>query len=265
MTKIPETLCAGLAQWDVQSGGIQANRTKAVDAIIRLAAAGADLAILPELWSCGFDHDQMASHAEKTPEIIKDLCALSQKYEILIAGSLPEADDGRIYNTLFVTDRNGSLAGKYRKIHLFKFNKEEKTFSPGDRALVCATTIGPIGLMICYDLRFPELCRHLAVSGARLVVVCAQWPESRIHHWDALLTARAIENQIFIAASNRVGTEGDLTFTGHSRIIAPDGALLACLQDTTDETTAQIDFSKIDEIRQCYDTISERVPPAYQV
>jgi predicted amidohydrolase len=261
----PETVRAGLIQFDVRSGDIHANRTTVFEAIGRLADAGADLAVLPELWSCGFDHDQMAAHAEKTPEIIEDLRALSKKYGMLIAGSLPELSGGRIYNTLYVTDRDGSIAGTYRKIHLFKFNREEQTFSPGDRAVVCATTIGPIGLMICYDLRFPELCRSLAIAGARLVVVCAQWPKSRVHHWDALLTARAIENQIFIAAANRVGTDGDLTFTGHSRVISPDGATLAGLRDATGEAAAQIEFSKISEIRQCYDTIRERVPSAYPV
>lgn len=265
MKKNPETLCAGIVQWDVKTGDISGNRSNALEAIARLADAGAELAVLPELWSCGFDHDQMAVHAEKTPEIIEDLLAISKKYGILIAGSLPERASGRIYNTLYVTDRDGAIAGTYRKIHLFKFNREEITFSPGDRAVVCDTSLGPLGLMTCYDLRFPELCRTLAAAGARLVLVCAQWPEARIHHWNTLLSARAIENQLFIAGANRVGADGDLRFTGQSRIISPDGASLAVINDHAGEASAGIDFSEIDQVRRRYDTIAERVLPAYRV
>jgi len=261
----PETIRAGLVQFDVRKGDIQANRIKAFDAIARLADDGATLAVLPELWSCGFDPVRMTAHAEKTPEIVEALRFLAKKHRMLIAGSLPELSGKHIYNTLFVADRGGSIAGTYRKIHLFKFHQEEKTFAPGDRAVVCATSIGPIGLMICYDLRFPELCRTLAVAGARMVLVCAQWPESRIHQWDALLSARAIENQIFIAACNRVGTDGELTFTGHSRILSPDGATLAVIKDQAGEATARIDFSEIDLIRRHYDTLAERVPSAYRI
>jgi predicted amidohydrolase len=261
---MPEAICAGLVQCDVKNGDISANRRVVFDAIARLADAGANLALLPELWSCGFDQDQMAIHAEKTSEIIYNIGELAKKHHMLIAGSLPEMAGGRIYNTLYVVDQDSSIAGTYRKIHLFKFNQEEKTFAPGDRAVVCATSVGPIGLMVCYDLRFPELCRTLAVAGARMVLVCAQWPKSRIHHWDTLLSARAIENQIFIAACNRVGTDGELTFTGHSRILSPDGETLAVITDHAGEAMARIDFSEIDQIRRNYDTLAERVPSAYR-
>ena len=117
--------------------------------------------------------------------------------------------------------------------------------------------------MTCYDLRFPELCRSLALAGARMVIVSAQWPGSRIAHWDTLLAARAIENQIFMAASNRVGKDGDLTFNGHSQILSPNGEVLARIIDQTAETTAQINFSEIDMIRKRFDCLKERVPAAY--
>jgi len=117
--------------------------------------------------------------------------------------------------------------------------------------------------MICYDLRFPELCRSLALAGARLVIVSAQWPDVRIHHWDTLLKARAIENQIFVAASNRVGKDQGLSFNGHSQIISPDGKTLVKIIDKTDAAAAEIHFHEIDIIRKRFNCLTERQPSIY--
>lgn len=119
--------------------------------------------------------------------------------------------------------------------------------------------------MICFDLRFPELCRTLAIQGARIVLISAQWPQPRILHWDALLTARAIENQLFIVASNRVGKSGGLTFNGHSQIISPDGKLLSRIIDHPAETAARINFDEIDTLRNRFDCLSQRIPAAYRL
>jgi len=266
MTNNPETIIAGILQFDVLTGNIDANLTSVINGIHRLGKKGAQITVLPELWSCGYDNPRdLHAHAEKTPQIIKTLIGLAKEYQMVIAGSLPEKSGDRLYNTMVVIDKNGTVAGQYRKMHLFSFIDEDKTFSAGNQAVVCGTSCGPIGLMICYDLRFPELCRSLALAGARIVIVSAQWPESRIHHWNTLLQARAIENQIFIAASNRVGKDGDLVFNGHSQIISPDGKVLACVIDQTAETTARINFNEIDIMRKKFNCLKERVPSIYKI
>jgi predicted amidohydrolase len=264
MTKNPETLIAGLIQFDVKTGDIDANLISVINSILRLGEKGAQIAVLPELWSAGFDSpSKIKEQAKQTPQILETLHLLAIKHRMIIAGSLPEIFEDRLYNTMRVIDQDGTIAGRYRKVHLFSFIGEDKVFSAGNQAIVCNTSCGPIGLMICYDLRFPELCRTLALAGARMVIISAQWPESRIHHWDTLLQARAIENQIFIAAANRVGRDGDLLFNGHSQVVSPDGKILAKMIDQTNTATAQIDFSEIDVFRERFNCITERQMSVY--
>jgi len=264
MMKNPETLIAGILQFDVKTGDIDANMTSMISGIHRLGEKGTQITVLPELWSAGFDSpSRTIEQAEQTPQIIEKLGELAKKYRMVIAGYLPKKSGKRLYNTMMVIDSDGTIAGCYRKIHLFSFIGEDKVFSAGNQAVACSTSCGPIGLMICFDLRFPELCRSLALTGARMIIVSAQWPASRIHHWDTLLQARAIENQIFIAACNRVGIDGDLSFNGHSQIISPDGKVLAKLIDHADETTAKIDFNGIDIVRNRFNCLTQRQVSAY--
>lgn len=264
MTDNTDNIIAGAIQFDVKTGDADGNLSSALAGIHRLGEKKAQVAVLPELWSCGFGTPEMIrQHAEKTPQIIDILGKLAVKYQMIIAGSLPETSGDCLYNTMVVIDKDGTVAGQYRKIHLFSLINEDKAFMPGNRAIVCHTSCGPIGVMICFDLRFPELCRTLAIQGARMVLISAQWPQSRILHWDVLLTARAIENQLFIVASNRVGKDGDLTFNGHSQIISPDGAILSRILDQPAEATAQINFNEIDTLRHRFDCLSQRIPAAY--
>jgi omega-amidase len=254
----------GCVQFDVKQGDVQSNQKITHDAIIRLAEGGAALAVLPELWSCGFDLAGMKNFAEKTPGIIRDLSKLAVENRIMIAGSMPQFHDGHVYNTLFLIDENGSVTGEYRKIHLFPLLGEDAGFESGKRPVVCRTSIGVIGLMICYDLRFPELCRSLALQGAQIVLISAQWPAARIEHWDVLLRARAIENQIYIIACNRIGRDGDLSFSGHSQIISPTGKVISMLEDSADEVSAKLDLSEIATLKRQFDSVGGRIPDAYE-
>jgi predicted amidohydrolase len=265
MNDIPDTITAGTIQFDVITGAIDKNLTAATAGIRRLAEKGVRVAVLPELWSCGFgDSAIIRESAEKTPAIVEKLQYLATTHRMLIAGSLPEKTGDRVYNTMMVVDADGTIAGHYRKVHLFSYINEDKTFSPGHQATVCHTSCGPVGAMICFDLRFPELCRTLALEGARMVVISAQWPRSRIRHWDILLAARAIENQIFVVAANRVGRDGDLEFNGHSRILSPDGNVLADIDHHSGEASASIDFTEIHTLKGRFDCLKRRMPSAYQ-
>jgi len=255
----------GIIQFDVKPGDIKSNVNSAIDGIQRLAGRHADVVVLPELWSCGFDRENMASHAERTPEIIEKMARLARRHHLIIAGSLPEHDNGFFFNTMFLIDKDGTVARKYRKIHLFSSIGEDACFQPGKGAVVCNTSSGIFGLMICYDLRFPELCRNLALKGAQVVLVAAQWPSQRIAHWDILLRARAIENQIFIAAANRFGNDSDLQFNGHSQIVSPTGEILTVLNDSVAEGLADINTADITAFRKQFDCLGHRMPQSYNL
>ena len=140
---------------------------------------------------------------------------------------------------------------------------EDLYFGCGNQAICCDTTVGRVGLLICYDLRFPELSRMLAAAGAQFIFVSAQWPEQRISHWDTLLKARAIENQVVVIASNRLGSDRGGGYCGHSQIISPSGHILgfAGAEDTIAE--AEIDLSEMDHIRSVMPVLKERRPDVY--
>jgi predicted amidohydrolase len=158
---------------------------------------------------------------------------------------------------------NGRLAGVYRKIHLFSLLGEDRVFSAGDRWLAADTSIGKIGVIICYDLRFPELSRRLAVEGAQILCIPAQWPKPRDEHWRTLLLARAIENQFFVVASNTCGMIGKLDFFGTSMIIGPRGEVLAEAGEQETEITASLDMRDMADWRAQIPCLRDRRPELY--
>ena len=140
MKKNPKTIIAGVLQFDVKSGDIDANLTSVTNGIARLGEKGSHIAVLPELWSAGFGSpSQLILQAEKTPQILETLSQFAKKHHMIIAGSLPEKDGNGLYNTMMIIDKDGTMAGTYRKIHLFSSIGEDKAFFPGNQAVVCNT------------------------------------------------------------------------------------------------------------------------------
>jgi len=260
-----DTLKAAYVQLDIRLGDMAANLAAAEKHLERLGGDGVKLAVLPEMWSCGFDNRNLAEHARRTPEFIDTLSGIAGRYGMLIAGSLPEATAEGIYNTLYLTDADGSLAGTYRKVHLFTGTGEERYFLAGDRSVVCDTAIGPIGLMICYDLRFPEICRALALKGAKIVVIPAQWPKIRVSRWDILARARATENQLYLVGTNRCGRDYDYQYGGHSIIVDSSGEVLARAGDEPGTGVGEISFERLEKVRDHMPSLRERVPAAYDL
>lgn len=257
------TLIAAFVQLDIRLGDMPANLDAAKTHLERLGGDGVKLAVLPEMWSCGFDNRNLARHAGRTPEILDTVSGIAARYGMLIAGSMPEATEEGIYNTLYLVDADGAVAGAYRKVHLFTGTGEERYFLAGDRSVVCDTSIGPIGLMICYDLRFPEICRALALKGAQIVVIPAQWPKIRISRWDILAQARATENQLYVVGTNRCGRDHDYPYGGHSIIADPSGEVLAWAGDEPETGVAEISFEQLEKVREFMPSLRERVPTAY--
>jgi predicted amidohydrolase len=162
-----------------------------------------------------------------------------------------------------VYNREGQRIADYSKIHLFRLMEEEKYLASGDRVGTLAIGDIPAGVMICYDIRFPELSRKLALEGAKLVFVPAEWPKPRLHHWRTLQMARAIENQMFVISCNRVGISGSTEFFGHSMVIDPWGEVIAEGDETEQIIRASINLDDVDRVRRTIPIFEDRRPSLY--
>lgn len=252
-----------MVQFDILKGQTLVNLDMAWRYLEQLVDHGVTLAVLPEMFTCSFDNEALAGHAEQRDNLIEQFCAFGKNNKIAITGSLPEKKRTQIVNSMFFIDTDGKLVDVYHKLHLFRLTGEDKYYTPGDRAVVMDTSLGKIGLMICYDLRFPELARSLYLNGAQLILVCAQWPKPRQSHWTTLVRARAIENQLFMIACNRVGFEDDLEFSGMSMIVDPVGEILADAGQTPGVFVADIDLEKIELSRAAIPCLTDRRTDIY--
>ena len=254
-----------LAQIDVKLGQEQANLMAVTDLIKEASRRGSQLILLPELWPTGYDLEHASSYTTPVDQgLFADIAELARQYRIDIIGSqLSLISSSQHGNTAVYYNRDGENLGVYHKIHLFGLMEEDQYLTGGDAISIVDTDWGKVGLTICYDLRFPELFRAYAFSGVKAVVIVAEWPKPRLSHWRTLLRARAIENQIFIIACNRVGTTGSTNFFGHSCIIAPDGEAIIEAGEQSGLYTAEIDLEQIDAIRTHMPVFSDRRPDAY--
>lgn len=201
--------------------------------------------------------------AEMTPHILDLQQEWASRHGMVIVGSLPEPRGNQVFNTSFVFDADGSIVGKYRKIHLFSLNKEDEHFGRGDIAAVCETRVGKLGIQVCYDLRFPETSRKLALDGAEIICFSAQWPTVRIDHWRTLLRARAIENQLFVLGCNGCGTEGKLIYGGNSAVVSPLGRVLAEADGEEAVIAGELSSEELLEFRRLIPCFEDRSPAAY--
>ncbi len=249
-------------QFKITLGEIDQNLTKVEAALDRVAKQDAKLAVLPEMWSAGYDYKRLARHAVDTPRVIEAICRLSAEHQMVVVGSLPEALDGKIFNTAYVVDC-GKVLDTYRKLHMFSTMGEDRFLSPGNHSLVVSTSVGRLGIAICYDLRFPELFRKMALEGAEIICLPAEWPKPRQEHWRTLLRARAMENQLFLIATNCCGIQGRLDFFGMSLLLSARGEVLAEGGETDIELVAMFDYQEMVDYREqirCYD---DRRPEVY--
>ena len=253
---------AAAIQFNVKQGDVDANLEYVRAALGRVAARGANLVVLPEMWSSGFAYRNLNELAGRTAGIVEELLELSRELGLVIVGSMPEPHGEKVFNTAYVID-NGRLSGSYHKLHLFSLLGEDRAFDSGDSWLLAETSVGPVGVIICYDLRFPELSRRLALEGAGVICVPAQWPKPRQEHWRTLLRARAIENQLFVVACNACGPIGKLDFFGMSMIIDPKGELLAEAGEAEVEIAAGLDMRLMADWRAQIPCFNDRRPELY--
>lgn len=255
-----------LVQMDVVLGDAAANRGKAERLMAQGIARGAELFVLPELWTTGYHFAELAALAE--PEGGQTICLLqrfAREHGVeIIAGSILERRNGKVYNSAYAIGRAGQLLARYSKIHLIGLMAEDRYLCPGNERSVFEMGFGQAGVIICYDLRFPELSRALALQGCQALFIPAEWPAARGDHWRALSIARAIENQLFVIAVNRVGRDRDNTFFGHSLVVDPWGEVLIEGSATEEELlVVDIDFGSVAAVRQRIPVFADRRPDCY--
>jgi predicted amidohydrolase len=253
------------------------NLQRAEALVGRAAGAGADVVVLPEKWNGIGAADVLHDVAEPVDggETVEVMSAWARRHGVtLVGGSITERREGRekLSNTCVVLDRDGDVTAVYRKIHLFDVEvgghvyRESEAEEPGEEPVVAPLEDWPLGLTICYDLRFPELFRILTLEGARLVTVPANFTlYTGRDHWELLLRARAVENQVYVAAAAQVGevVPGRLSY-GRSLIADPWGIVLAQAPDEETVIWADLEAARLEEVRAKLPSLAGRRPQAYR-
>jgi predicted amidohydrolase len=256
-----------LCQMDIAVGEPEANLTVAYRMVEEAARRGSRMVVLPELWSTGYNLPEIGVMAERNQAgWLKHLFDWAREFGLYLhAGSLAEWDGSQTFNTTRIFGPDGRELASYRKIHRVPMLDEEKYIAAGDRGVVCTVKSMTVGMLICYDLRFPELARLLTLGGAQMLVVPAEWPSARIEHWRTLLRARAIENQCYVVGVNRVGTSNGVLFGGHSALIDPWGRRVGEAGDGEVILTLPIRSALVHEVRRQVPALQDRVPDAYRL
>ena len=239
------------------------------------ASKGAEVLVFPEMWVCPYDRDIIKEFKE--PEgggfynCMKETAAELGVY--IFGGSMPEEDGDKIYNTSFAFDRQGNLIGKHRKVHMFDIDvpgrikiTESSTITPGDKATIVETEFGKIGLAICFDIRFAELHRKMALEGANLIVLPGVFNlTTGPAHWDISVRMRAIDNQIFFAGVQAArDPEDKVQAWGHSLAADPWGEVLASADETPQVCVFEVDTDVIDRVRGELPIMSGLKPEIYK-
>ena len=248
---------------------------KTAESFIREAAEnGAEVISLPEMWNCPYSNDYFRKYAEKADgKTVSFLSKLAAELGIyLIGGSIPELDGDKVYNTSFSFDRSGNVIGKHRKVHLFDIDvkggirfMESDTLTAGKDMTVIDTEYCKIGVAICYDVRFPEWFRKMALAGAKLIILPAAFNlTTGPAHWDLTMRARALDNQVYFAANSPArDEEGPYQACGVTCVADPWGEVVSHADENECIVYADIDLERIESIRQQLPLLKHRREELY--
>ncbi|PLX30797.1 MAG: carbon-nitrogen hydrolase [Clostridiales bacterium] len=265
----------GLIQMKV-SEDKAANIEKACQMIEKACEMGADMAVLPEMFNCPYDNKYFREYAEDssgiTIESIKKIAV--EKGIYVVAGSIPEIDGNDVYNTSFVLDPKGEIIARHRKMHLFDIDVkdgirffESETLSPGEDVAVFETPFGKVGLAICYDMRFPELMRLIALKGAKLIVIPAAFNRTTgPAHWKMTAKTRALDNQVYFAAvSPAVDWNATYNAYGHTIFVDPWGRVVDELDDGEGLLVCELENELIEKVRKELPLMKHRRTDLYEI
>lgn len=253
-TKIKIALCQLAVTTDAQQ-----NIAGAFEAVEKVVVQGAQVVLLPEIFVCPYDvkvfRDNIHNEGSVLFERLKKISG--DKKILLIAGSVPEEENGKLYNTSYIFE-DGKFLGKHRKFHLFDVNipgqivfYESQVFSRGEALTVLDTKFGKIGVMICFDLRFPEMARLMALQGAQMIFAPAAFNTARgPAHWELVLRSRAVDAQSFVCAcSPALNSELSYKAYGHSAIVDPQGKVLEMCDSNPATILREIELDEVTQAR----------------
>jgi predicted amidohydrolase len=242
---------------DEKSRNIE-SATKALD---QASADGAEIAVLPEMFNCPYNVSRFGRYAENiyTGETVKAISETAASLNMYVAaGSVPELSGDRVYNTSILFDRKGQILAYHRKMHLFDINieniirfKESDSISAGSKITVADTDLCKFGIAICYDLRFPELFKLMSLAGAKVIIVPAAFNMvTGPAHFELLVRARAVDNQVYIVAAAQANNpDADYKAYGHSMVADPWGRIVCEAGNGTEIISCEINPEFIEKVR----------------
>lgn len=228
--------------------------------IKQASSTGSELIIFPEMTLTGFAiDDEISEYVDDSVTIEKfKKSSYENRINIIFGASIRKNKSELPQNMLILSGKSGIIEAMYAKTHPFSFANEDKFMQAGNDLSFSKVGDLTIGFLICYDLRFPELCTTLSAK-CDVIVVIANWPAKRIHHWKSLLTARAIENQCFFIGVNRIGTDGNnIEYIRSSIAVSPDGNIIEPLYSSSILDTYEIDKGIVDDYRKQFPTIQDK-------
>lgn len=265
-----------ILQWQMRTGGADA-LGRAEAGCAEAKRLGADMLALPEMFCCPYETDKFPLYAGEEGGAAYRRCAdLAREYGIyLSAGSMPERGaDGKVYNTAYVFDRNGRQIAKHRKMHLFDIDvaggqsfHESETLSAGSEVTVFDTAFGKMGLCVCYDFRFPELARLMALRGAKVLLVPAAFNRTTgPKHWELMFRAQAMFQQVFaIGTAPACDESASYRSWGHSIAVDPWGAVIAQLDEQEGSQLVELDLRAVDAVREQIPLLRHRRTDVYSL
>lgn len=253
-------------QMDMKLGMPEQNFAHAEELISKAAKENPDVLVLPETWNTGFfpKSNIKALCCNNGAEVKSRIGSLAEKYGVnIVAGSVSNVRDGRVFNTAIIFNRKGECIASYDKTHLFTPMGENRYYEKGDH--LCSFTLDGVrcAVIICYDLRFPELTRRLALQGLDILFVLSQWPAERVTQLRSLGVARAIENQVFAVCCNSCGKAEKTVYGGRSFIANPLGEISASAGENEEIISAECDVQKFTEICKKIPVFCDRRPELY--
>lgn len=255
-------------QMNIEFGNPTKNFAHAKQLVCEAIKEKPDVIVLPETWNTGFfPKDNLFELSCKDGSEVKEVIgSLAREYGVnIVAGSVSNVRENRVYNTAVVFNREGECIAQYDKTHLFTPMGEDEFYTAGN--CLCRFNLDGIqcGVVICYDVRFPEYVRTLALAGLDMLFVVSQWPKARTFHLRTLTTARAIENQMFVVCCNSCGIAGDTVFGGNSAVINPLGETLMLAGEAEEIISAVCDMDMLFDIRSNMRVYRDRRQELYSV
>lgn len=248
-----DILKVAVIQMDCCCGNVRLNLEKAGALLKEAKAEGAELAVLPELFNVGYELEVLKGLEYNYAETLDIISRLSKELNMYIVAGVLEKLNHKYYNSALVFDNQGNMVDSYRKINLFPLGSEKEIFEPGVKPVTFNLGHIKFGVMICYDIRFPELGRRYFQEGCDALLVVSAFPLARKEHWNTLIRARAIENQSYVLAANRCGMDGKTSFAGNSCMVDPWGNVTGALDSLQEAAVVQtMDLKECSSVRALF-------------